>query len=97
MIPMIVFSGGLMVKAAASVLCGVLGLGFVPRARHISQHGGWGLSQKTDIQTNEVKNGTMPVTQKARCGFIGLGIVPKVINSISVHIINNCPMDLYLK
>ena len=43
-----------MVKMAASVICGVLGLGFVSRARHIVQHWGWGLSQKTyKLQTNE--------------------------------------------
>ena len=44
------------------------------------------------LQTNEVKMGTGPVTQKTaayvhRCGFIGLGTVPKlcICNQFNQH------------
>ena len=58
-------SGGLMVKAVASVLCGVFGLGFVPKP-HFSA-GGLGLVTRHILQTNELKQLALGQSHKSIC------------------------------
>ena len=86
-----IFSGGLMVKTAASLVCGVLDLGFIPNTRHIVQHGGWGLFQKT-YTSNQWRENWYCVRLQHMCAGVaslawGLYLL---INSINVQKSNDC-------
>ena len=76
-----------MVKVAASVLCGVLGLGFIRRACHTIQHRGWSLSQKTQRGKALYKNCDIiiVITYKLQTNEVKTGTGPNPHYDCSIY------------